>query len=325
MDYRFFNAFASIGCSTFVIGIVILIWLFIKGQFGLGIITCIVISIASFVLFIIGHENLLKNKKNYKKYIATFQGDGEPLNEIRVFEPDSLLSRLVISEEQIDIWEPLDKSEKKPLKNLPFIVSRYHYSEIEKVEMYINKELVTSFPIHSDGILIISEPEQITELQLNIRASGNLHELLFYQLDAELLHNPLKKNSQIYSEQLGLIKECFFLIRDIIEISTSHTRSIGNKDEMKRDAIRRLKGVIQEVQQKQKKLELVKNEGLHQGQELRFYQELEEEESKYESNGQSEKENKQLTEQLEEDTFSDFEKFLELNKQKQFVRIKKKE
>lgn len=316
MDNRFFNIFASIGCSTFILGMVLFIILLLKGQIGTGIISVLVISIASFILFIIGNENLEKNKRNYKKYIASFRPEGAPMNETRVFEPDSLLARLAINEdtEHICLWEPENFSVKKPLKDLRFNVSRFVYSEIEQVELLINQQLAALYPSNEDDLIVIEEPDQINELQLNIRAAGTRHRLLFYQIDTTLLHSPLKKDTPIYDKQLKVIKECFFIVREMIELSSNPVRKREDQSQMnvtiadeaalpsqeiqiEGDPFARFADVIHQIKEKQKRLE-----------EARM---LEEEQAH------------QLLEQTgenqfkESDTLSEFEKFLEQNKQKQ--------
>ncbi|WP_062108803.1 hypothetical protein [Bacillus niameyensis] len=320
MDNRFFNTLASIGCSTFILGIVLLVILLIKGEFGAGIISGIVISIASFIVFIIGHESLEKNKRKYKKYIASFRPEGAPVNETRVFEPDSLLARLAVNEdtEHICLWEPENFSVKKPLKDMPFIASRYFFSEVEKVELLVNQQLSAEYPVHEVDVNVIEEPNEIKEIQLNIKAAGRMHRLLFYQIDTSLLHNPLKKGTQIYDKQISLIKDCYFLIKEFIVASNPTSRTLEKEVEVAVDRPEEIDAPSREIQIEGDPFARFA-EAIHQIKEkqerLERAEELEEEHDDqiWELTGLEEGENQpEVT-----DTLSEFEKFLEQNKQKQ--------
>ncbi|GIN73696.1 hypothetical protein J14TS2_41710 [Bacillus sp. J14TS2] len=320
MSSRHSNFIGYLGCSFIPIGIGLLIFLITIGQLGIGIVLLIVLLVISIAFMARASEIEDANRERYKNYIASFRPEIEAFTESQVISPDSLLTRIALDEQEkrICIWLPNDPTMKLPQKEMTFQVFSYEFADIQAVEMIINEQNTLEKRTGS------MEPETITSLQLQITAAHTTHTLFFYEATMKNGHIQLKRGTTAYQKQLKILEQGFSLMEEVIK-GSNPTDHQDNMEVMMKDALKRFVQVLATIKlnrQAEAALDPGKtdlpsepvNKGaiddapIEKTNEDLFTPNTQEEEPIHSTDQQSE----------ENDSFTDFEKFLENNKQKQF-------
>lgn len=325
MSSRHSNFIGYVGCSFIPIGIGLLIFLITIGQLGIGIVLLIVLLVISIAFMARASELEDANRERYKNYIASFRPEIEGFTETQVISPDSLLTRIALDEQKkrVCIWLPNDPTMKLPQKEMTFQVFSYEFADIQAVEMIINEQYTLE---KRTGSAPSMEPETITSLQLQITAAHTTHTLIFYEATMKNGHIQLKRGTNAYQKQLKTLEQGFSLMKELIRGSDT-TNHQDNMVLMKKEALKRFVQVLATVKLKLKrqaedalepgKTDLISepvNKGaidyapIEKTNEDLFTPHTQEAETSHSTDQQPE----------ENDSFTDFEKFLESNKQKQF-------
>ncbi|MBO0995009.1 hypothetical protein [Bacillus sp. SD088] len=325
MSSRHSNLIGYLGCSFIPIGIGLLIFLITIGQLGIGIVLLIVLLVISIAFMARASEIEDANRERYKNYIASFRPEIEAFTETQVISPDSLLTRIALDEQEkrVCIWLPNDPTMKLPQKEMTFQVFSYEFADIQAVEMIINEHYTLEKRTGSDPSM---EPETITSLQLQITAAHMTHTLIFYEATMKNGHIQLKRGTNAYQKQFKTLEQGFSLMKEVIRGSDT-TDHQDNMELMKKEALKRFVQVLATVKLKRQAEDALEpgktdltSEPVNKGSIDDAYPKKTDEEGDLFTLNTQEEETIHSTDQQpeENDSFTDFEKFLESNKQKQF-------
>lgn len=270
MSSKLSNLFTGIGCSTPILGFVLLGYLFYNRSFVLGIVALVVCILAGLLILGTAQQAEDKRKKTQMEFLQTFQPPQFDVTKHKSFSSYDLLSKIAIDDQhkKVHLWMPDTKRGIKVTKaypNMPYNIRTYNFSDILAINLKEDNFETESIQrdTHFTNFLLnklkeeapatgnpTSQPvDKITSMDLEIIVDDNAnprHLIRFYYAP----YTPLRKDSLEYEAHVKERNEWFTKLKTIIEQQNDHAPKAESPLEMDKSPIQAATSDPAETQEK---------------------------------------------------------------------------
>ncbi|MDY0406296.1 hypothetical protein P5G51_013655 [Virgibacillus sp. 179-BFC.A HS] len=205
---------------SFFCGVGIIIFLLVKGAFLYAFLSFILLFI--FGIIAAGKYTKLQNRLNesMKARIASLQPSAKDFQSTIVFIPDSLTVKLVfdVPAKRLYIWRPVSTRTEMSM-DMPFNIFNYAFDEISEVKVIANDQTIASSKDFSDNeagsIAKKIQFKRLKTLLLEIRLNDICHTLPFYKSISGNGNIPVRPITPAYKQNVRQVQECFTLLNKV--------------------------------------------------------------------------------------------------------------
>ncbi|MFD2211976.1 hypothetical protein ACFSMW_19905 [Virgibacillus halophilus] len=221
MSYERLRNYELIGGLSFLGSVGILLFLLLKGAFLYTFLSFILLAIIG--LIATDRYTKLQNRLNacMKKRIASLQPSANDFQNTVMFLPDSLTVKLVFDfpAKRLYIWRPVDGKAGLNM-DMPFNIFAYNFDEISKVKVIANDQTIANSKDFSekeaDSVEGKIQFKNLKSLLLEIQLNDIRHTLPFYKSIPGNGNVPVRPLSSAYKQNVGQITESFKILNNII-------------------------------------------------------------------------------------------------------------